>query len=127
MFQYGDYDFGYTNRIAPGAGNVAAGYIMPQGTLATFNRNEADAISGTRISESEYWELVNMPIVDLTMGAHYKVTCSDNSALVGGSPEMSASAKEQFIFSTEVAFLTAYNSDPVTEAGPIHKFEISAT
>jgi hypothetical protein len=127
MFQFGDYDFGYTNRIAAGAGNVATAYIMPKGTLATFNRNEPDAINGSRISESEFWEEVQMPIVNLTMGAHYSKACADNNALVGGSPELSASMKEQFIFSTEVAFLTAYNSDPVTQAGPIHKVEISAT
>ncbi len=128
MFQFGDYSFGYTNRIAAGAGNVASAYVMPKGTVATFNRNEPDAIAGSTVDSGEFWEEVQMPIVNLTMGAHYIKNCADNSALVGaGSSHLTASLKEGFIFSTDVAFITAYNSDPVTEAGPIHKVEISAT
>lgn len=128
MFQYGDYSFGYSNRVAAGAGNVASAYIMPQGTIATFNRNEPDAIDGSSINSENFWEEVQMPIVNLTMGAHYFKSCEDNSGVTPpGTAPLTASMKEHYIFSTDVAFITAYNSDPVTLAGAIHKVEISAT
>jgi hypothetical protein len=129
QFQFGEYDFGYTNRIAAGAGNVATFYAMPKGTLACVNRNEPDAILGSTINSENYWDEVRVPIVDMDMGVRYFKECADNSTINGGAgaSHLTGSMKETFIWSTDVAYITSYNSDPVTEAGPIHKVEISAT
>jgi hypothetical protein len=128
MFQFGDYSFGYSNRVAPAAGKVATFYAMPEGTMATMNRNEPDAIAGTVINSENFYGVERVPIVDLDMGFHYSKDCGDQSAVAGaGSAGLTAAVKEQFIWSTDVAFITAYNRDPLTLAGPIHKGEISAT
>jgi len=70
-----------------------------------------------------------VPIVDLDMGVHYFKECADNSTINGGSgaAHLTGSMKETFIWSTDVAFITSYNSDPVTQAGPIFKSEIAAS
>lgn len=129
QFQFGEYDFGYSNRVTVGAGNAATFFSMPKGTLATFNRNEPDARLGSQIDSNNYWEEVQVPIVDLTMGVHYSRECADNSGINGGAgaAHLTGSMKESFIWSTDVAFITAYNSNPVTNAGPIFKGEISAS
>jgi hypothetical protein len=102
---------------------------MPKGTLAVVNRNEPDARLGSVVNSENYWEEVQVPIVDLTMGVHYSKECADNSGINGGSGagHLTASMKETFIWSTDVAFITSYVSDRVTEAAPIFKTEISAT
>ena len=128
MFQFGEYDFKYSNRVTNGAGVESTFYAMPKGTTATFNRNEPDAILGSKVDESEYWELVQVPIVELEMGVKYKKECADNSSINGGSGagHLTGSMKETFIWSTDVAIITAYNRDAVTLAGPVHKGEILA-
>ena len=129
MFQFGEYDFGYSNRVSVGAGNVATFFSMPKGTLATFNRNEPDARLGSVINSDNYWEEVQVPIVDLTMGVHYYKDCADNSGINGGSGagHLTGSMKETFIWSTDVAFVTSYIKDRVTESAPIFKLEVSAS
>ena len=126
-FQFGDYDFKYSNRVVNGSGVESTFYAMPKGTIATFNRNEPDALLGSRVSESEYWETVVVPIVELEMGVKYKKECADNSGINGGSGagHLTASMKESFIWSTDVAIITAYNSDSVNVPSPIHKGEIT--
>jgi hypothetical protein len=129
QFQFGEYDFGYSNRVTVGAGKAATFYAVPKGTLAVLNRNEPDAILGSMINSENYWEEVQVPIVDLTMGVRYFKECANNSTINGGSgaAHLTGSMKETFIWSTDVAFITAYNSDPVTLPSAIFKAEISAS
>ena len=100
---------------------------MPKGSLATMNRNIPDAINGEVINENNYFDIFRYPIVDLDMALRYSKECADNEAAVGGTqPQLKASVKETFIFSTDVAFVTAYNRDAVNNAGAIHKAELDA-
>jgi len=129
MFQFGEYDFTYSNRVTVGAGDESTFYCMPKGTIATFNRNEPDAVQGNSVNAGEYWEEVIVPIIEIPMGVKYKKDCADNSGINGGSGASwnTASLREQFIWSTDVAIVTAYNRAPATITSPIHKGEISAS
>ena len=129
MFQFGEYDFTYTNRVAVGAGDESTFYIMPKGSVATFNRNEPDAVQGNSVNDGEYWEEVIVPVIEIPMGVKYKKDCADNSGINGGagSAFATASLREQFIWSTDVAIITAYNRSAATIPSAIHKGEISAT
>jgi hypothetical protein len=100
---------------------------MPKGSLATMNRNIPDAINNEVINENNWFDIFRYPIVDLDMALRYSKECADNESAVGGSqPQLKASVKETFIFSTDVAFITAYNRDAVTLPGAIHKAEMDA-
>jgi len=126
-FQFGDYDFSYSNRVSNGSGVEATFYTIPRGTIATFNRNEPDAILGSSVGETVVWDTVQVPIVELEMGVLYKKECADNSGINGGSGagHLTGSMKESFIWSTDVAVVTAYNSDTTNVPSPIHKAEIT--
>lgn len=127
-FQFGAFDFGYSNRVSvdTAGGKNSTSYVMPKGTLATFNRNTPDALAGTMINENNWYDIVRFPVVDLDVALHYQRNCADNSGVAGGGQAyLSDSVKEQWIFSTDVAFVTAYNRDAVTLAGPIHKAEFA--
>lgn len=129
VFQFGQFDFGYSNRVSvDGAGGKeSTAYCMPKGTLATMNRNIPDAINNETISENNWFDLFRYPIVDLDMALRYSKECADNESAVGGTqPQLKASVKETFIFSTDVAFVTSYNRDAVTLPGAIHKAELDA-
>lgn len=129
MFQFGQFDFGYSNRVSvnTGGGKESTLYCMPKGSLAVMNRNIPDAINGEKINENDWFDIFRFPIVDLDMALRYSKECADNETAVGGTqPQLKASVKETFIFSTDVAFVTAYNRDAVTLPGAIHKAEIDA-
>jgi hypothetical protein len=126
MFQFGEYNFGaYSNRVTVGALNESTAFVVPEGSLATFNRNDPDSIAGSRIDENNYWGTVQMPVVDLEMGFKYSRACADGSAINAGTSHLTATMEETFIFSTDVAFMTPYISDPVTDPSPIHKLEVT--
>lgn len=129
LFQYGDYNFTYSNRVVVDTAGLKEStlYCMPKGTLATFNRNTPDCEAGTKIAEGEFYDVINLPVVDLNVGLHYKRECADSSGLNGGGQAFLADAvKETWIMSTDVAFITAYNSQPGVDPSPIHKAEIAA-
>jgi hypothetical protein len=68
-----------------------------------------------------------MPIIDMVVDSKYSSDCADGSALQGGGQaHLSATHKESFQFSVDVATISAYNSDPVTRPGSIFKFELLA-
>jgi hypothetical protein len=124
-FQFGNFDFGYTNRLANGSGVTNTGYVVAPATLAIENRNDPDAIMGhqTRGGEKQ-WEEVEVPIVNQTMGAFYSEDCADRSALTTGTTGLKRTLVQGFEWSTDVVTVTAYNSAPTTNYKPIVKFEI---
>lgn len=126
MFQFGEYNFGaYSNRVTVAALMESTAFIIPEGSLATFNRNDPDSIAGSRIDENNYWGTVQMPVVNLEMGFKYSRSCEDASAISAGTTHLTATMEETFIFSTDVAFMTPYISNPATDPSPIHKLEIT--
>ena len=126
MFQYGEYNFGpYSNRVTVAALMESTAFVIPEGSLATFNRNDPDSIAGSKIDENNYWGTVQMPVVDLEMGFKYSRACADGSAINAGTAHLTATMEETFIFSTDVAFMTPYISAPATDPSPIHKFEVT--
>ncbi len=116
-----------TNRIANGVGVQITGYLVQEGTCATENRNDPDAIMGSKVGTQMQWEEVQMPIVDLKMGSFYREDCTDASGLQAGAAGLTRTKKESFEFSTDVCFQTSYNRDITTLPNPIVKFEIATT
>lgn len=132
-FQFDPYRWNTTNRLTNAAGVGATLFTVPDGYVATDNRNMPDNIMKSIIGDAanpiKEWGEAVMPIVNLKMGTYYTQDCADMSALDGGGARMTQlqrSKVEAFAFDTDVVFITAYNSDPTTKYSPIVKAEISS-
>lgn len=124
-FQFQGFNYGYSNRVANGAGVNQTGYLVAPASVAIENRNDPDAVLGhqTRGGEKQ-WEEVQIPITNQTVGAFYSEDCADRSALHAGTSGLSRTLVQGFEWSTDVCVITSYNSDPATKYKPITKFEI---
>lgn len=128
-FQLGPYEWDSTNRITNGVNVGSTLYSYPQGTVAIWNRNDADSIAGHTIGSADspvkQWAVVPITLesgMTMNIGSYYTQDCSDESAKGGGAS--GASLKEGFSFHTDVVTMTSYNSDRVTTYSPIVKSEI---
>lgn len=126
-FQLGGYDWYYTNRMTNGAGVNATMYLVQDGVVGVENRNDPDAIMGSRIGNEKIWDEVDMPLVNMRMGSYYYADCADKSALHAGTTHLTRTKTEGFEWSTDVVFVNAYNSNPAGRYAPIVKTEISAS
>lgn len=124
QWQFSPYTFWGTNRILNSANIQATGFLVQEGTCAVSNRNDPDAIQRATGPGME-WAEVPMPIVNLTMGSFYRKDCNDASALHIGTGGLKRTLRESFEFSTDVCFITAYNSAMATRFNPIVKFQIT--
>ena len=127
QFQFNNaFNYFGSNRVPNGAGVESTTLMSTPGTYAMDNRNDADCVRGAVIGDSanpiKEWSEQYIPIVDMDMGVYYQADCSDQSAKGGGAS--TRSVLESWEFSTDVMFLTSYNSDPTTDFTPIVKSEI---
>jgi hypothetical protein len=129
-FQFDPYRWLFSNRVINAAGIAATGFAVPDGMVATMNRNTPDQVMRSRVGSHKIWGTEQVPIVNLNMGTYYTEDCADMTALDEGGARMShlsRSKVEGFAFDTDVCFVTAYNSAPASRYYPILKFEVSAT
>jgi hypothetical protein len=128
-YQLAGFDVHYTNNITPNSGVRDTLFIVPDGSVALVNRNDPDAIAGTRLmGGGQVWDEVDVPMIGMKMGTYYTEHCADATAIYA-TPEtngLTRTALQGFEFSTDVCLVTAYNSDPATRKNPIVKAEISA-
>lgn len=126
-FQFDPYKFHQTNRLTNGVGVQSTLFAIPDGYVATQNRNDLDSQMGSRTGNGKVWEEVQMPVVNMRMGSYYYDDCADKSALDSTTAHLTATRVEGFQWSTDVCFVSAYNSDPANRYGAIVKAEISNT
>lgn len=126
-FQMMGYNWTFTNRITNGAGVKSTQFVVPDGYVGVYNRNDWDAINGSSVGNGlKLWGQSQMPIVDLEMGTYYYEDCADKSALQAGTTGLTRTKVEGYEWSTDICFVSAYNSDPSTKYSPILKAELSA-
>jgi hypothetical protein len=127
-FQFGDFDYHYTNRMPTAAGVNSTLYFVPKGNVAIENRNDPDTIMGSVAGGgSKVWSQVRVPLVDLLMGHYYTDDCRDISGLHAGTSNLTRSKVEGHEFSTDIVVVTAWNDRRADSYSPIIKAEISAT
>lgn len=124
-FQFGGFDYSYSNRVTNGAGVQSTAFIMPQGTVAIENRNDPDSIAGSKSSDGVEWGQVQVPLVNMKMGYKYNSRCVDANALHAGTSGLTSTLKESFEWSTDVCLVSAYNSNAAGRYNPIVKAEIT--
>lgn len=127
-FQLGGYQWWLTNRIANAGGIQSTGYAVQEGSVAVENRNDPDAQMKSSVGGGmREWDEVSVPIVNLTMGSFYTEDCADRSSLDASTSGLTRSKLEGYEWSTDLCFVTAYNSDIANRYNPIQKFQISAS
>jgi hypothetical protein len=126
MFQFGGYDWRFSNNIpATGAGVKSSLFALPDGQVAFVSRLDPDARARRTATDGTQWGQVRLPRLGLDMGYVYKSMCGDAAtdlaAYNTGVTGLTASMIESFYYSVDVAFITAYNSDPTTRFQPVVK------
>jgi hypothetical protein len=124
VYQFGDYNFFYSNRVSLTTDMRATFFVMPNGSLALLTWVDQDSKMRSRVNEGNYWDVASLPQAGFDIGLHYQKACFDGSTEVASGSE--ATMAEYFNFSFDYAYLTPYNSDSSTLAGPIYKGSIVA-
>lgn len=117
----------FTNNLAASEGKYAQGYAINQGSIGMLTRFEREAVLGTKAATGHEWGIATLPVLNMPCGTYYYESVGDFSAIAGeATADMDRVRKEHYGFAVDVAFVTAYNSDPTTNPGPILAFNISS-
>lgn len=125
--EFGNKIVHLTNNIAASSGKYAQGYAVSAGSLGMLTRFERDCLLGTVSGDGHEWGIATLPLLGMPCGTYfydsvgdYKDTAEDATA------DMTRTRKEHYGFAVDVAFITAYNSNPLTNPSPILAFNISS-
>ena len=123
-FQFGGYDFFYSNRVTVAGASRDTMFAAPQGSLAFLTDIDPDARMGHSSTDGKEWSVANLPILGFDVGLLYQSTCADKYS---GSPGtgLEATLSESFHFSFDYSFNCSYNVDNTTYSSPIHKFNLT--
>jgi len=124
VFQFGGYDFFYSNRVTVAAASRDTMFAAPEGSLAFLTWVDPDARANHRSTDGKEWSVANLPILGFDVGLLYQSTCADKSSGSSGTG-LEATLSESFHFSFDYSFNTAYNVDNTSYASPIHKFNLT--
>lgn len=124
--EYSDKIVHFTNHLAASANKYAQGYAVQSGTLGMLTRFERDCLLGTVSGDGHEWGIATLPVLNLPCGTYFYDSVGDYSAIAGeATADMVRTRKEHYGFAVDIAFVSAYNSDPDTLASPIIGFNIS--
>lgn len=122
QLEYSDKVLHFTNRLGNGVGEYANLYAVPAGTVGMLTRVERDSLMGTTMADGTQWGTATLPMIGLPVGTYYYESRGDFSGIAGAaSSHLTRSYKQHYGFAVDVAYMVAYNSDPVTRPGGITK------
>lgn len=125
VFQFGGYNFAYSNRVSVATGDRDTVFAMPQASLAFLSDIDSDSIMGNTSSDGKEWTTMFLPLVGFEVGVLFRSTCADASSAIGTGYE--ATLSESWSFSFDYSFNSAYNSDTAVLPGVIYKSQFSKT
>lgn len=115
-----------TNHLAASEGKYAQGYAVNAGSLGMLTRFERDSLLGTVSGDGHEWGMATLPLLGMPVGTYFYDSVGDYSGIAGeATADMVRTRKEHYGFAVDVAFITAYNSDPEKNASPILAFTVS--
>lgn len=116
-----------TNNLAATPGKYAQGYAVAAGSLGMLTRFERECLLGTVSGDGHEWGISMLPLLNMPVGTYYYDSVGDYNAIAGAATaDLTRGRKEHYGFAVDVAFITAYNSAPSTNASPILAFNISS-
>lgn len=123
-FQFAGKNFTFSNRISNGAGVLATGYFMPDGSVGILTRVDVDARMGHKAGDGTEWMEETLPGLSFPVGIQFKSKCDDKSAMeVAGLGHLTATLVEHYQISFDYAIVVPYNSNLATKPSSIRKFE----
>lgn len=124
--EYAGKELHWSNLIANAVGKFGTGYAVQKGTIGLLTKFEREALLRTKARTGHEWDIETLPMLNMPVGTYYYESVGDFSAIGGAaSSDMKRVMKEHYGFAVDVAFVTAYNSDPATLASPIIAFDIA--
>lgn len=125
--EFGNKIVHLTNNLAAAAGKYAQGYAVNAGSLGMLTRFERDCLLGTVSGDGHEWGIATLPLLNMPVGTYFYDSVGDYSSIAGdATKDMVRTRKEHYGFAVDVAFITAYNSDPTKNASPILAFNVSS-
>lgn len=125
--EFGNKIVHLTNNLAAAEGKYAQGYAVNAGSLGMLTRFERDSILGTVSGDGHEWGIATLPLLNMPVGTYFYDSVGDYSGIAGAATaDMVRTRKEHYGFAVDVAFITAYNSDPDTNPSPILAFNVSS-
>jgi|GEM_PF-2916654 len=123
-FQFGDYNFAYSNRVTVNSGDRDTVYAMPSASLAYLSWIDIDSRMDHESGDGKEWFVQDLPLLGHSVGVLFQSTCGDKSAVLTG---LDATLVESFSFSFDYVFVSAYNSSSGTLPGSIYSARFSKT
>jgi hypothetical protein len=123
QYQFGPYNFAYSNQITAPTGYRDTIYAAPSGSLGFLNWVGPD-FKANRSNGDKSWTTEMMPRLGFDVELLYQNGCTDKSAIWSGGE---ASYYESWGFSFDYSFVSSYNSAPTTYAGVIYRADLSKT
>lgn len=125
--EFGNKIVHLTNHVAAAEGKYAQGYAVNGGSLGMLTRFERDCLLGTISGDGHEWGIANLPLLNMPVGTYFYDSVGNYSDIAGAATaDMVRTRKEHYGFAVDVAFITAYNSDPDTLPSPILSFNVSS-
>lgn len=124
-YQFMGYNFMYANTMPTTAGSTATGFIMPEGTIALESRLSFAEANEQKASKDgiEFGSMISRLMPGMSLGYKYQTSCADQDAAGLSTIPNDVSVKENWTITADFCILLPYNSDGVTLAGSIHKFD----
>jgi hypothetical protein len=118
----GNKNFRFSNRVTNASPYAYTMFCMAPGSIGLLNWNTPDSVMGLTAMNGEA-DVVNLPNLGMTVGVFRQRNFEDLSGLRAG---MNHSVVTRYEFSTDICWITPYNSKPTTKATPIYKVGIIA-
>jgi hypothetical protein len=127
QYQYNDKIWHFTNGLANGAGHKATAFAVQSNAVGLLQQFAPDCVMGNR-THKHLWDIETLPILNMPIGVYQYDDAVDGSALHGAaSAHLTATKAEAYAFHHAVAYITPYNSAPVTRASAVAKVAIATT
>lgn len=123
--EFGNKIVHLTNNLASAEGKYAQGYAVNAGSLGMLLRFERDCLLGTVSGDGHEWGIATLPLLNMPVGTYFYDSVGDFSGIAeDATKDMVRTRKEHYGFAVDVAFITAYNSAPITNPSPILAFNV---
>ena len=123
-FQFGDFNFAYSNRVSVATGMRDTVFSMPIGSLAYLSWVDPDSRLRHESGDGKEWMPVMLPLLGHEVGLLVQSTCADKSGTVSG---LEATLVQSWAFSFDYSFNSSYNSDSTTLPGSVFRANFSKT